>query len=141
MHYCRKLACSTVSLTGDRVIGDDSKQYRYYKNMYSTVQSFFYKIAIKYTFMVIQYSLFFSPARSSPRRIFVVSPPAIPLTCPPRTTEDLPRSCGGILGYLYKRMERQSYPPQTTADSLTWEFLTTGCKFLIIFIEYPSPRG
>ena len=26
--YCRKLACSTVSLTGDRVRGDDSKQYR-----------------------------------------------------------------------------------------------------------------
>ena len=40
--YCRKLACSTVSLTGDRGRGDDSKQYRYYKSTYSTVQVFFF---------------------------------------------------------------------------------------------------
>ena len=55
--YCRtcKLACSTVSLTADRVRGDDSKQYRYYKSTYSTDKSFF------------------SPARSPPRRI-VLSP-------------------------------------------------------------------
>ena len=39
--YCRKLACSTISLTGDRVRGDDSKEYRYYKSKYSTVQGFF----------------------------------------------------------------------------------------------------
>ena len=39
--YCRKLACSTVSLTGDRVRCDDSKQYRYYKSTYSTVNGFF----------------------------------------------------------------------------------------------------
>ena len=65
--YYRKLACSTVSLTGDRGRGDDSKQYRYYKSTYSTVQGFF------------------SPARSPPQRI-VLSPPAIPLNCPPRTS-------------------------------------------------------
>ena len=40
--YYRKLACSTVSLTGDRGRGDDSKQYRYYKSTYSTVQGFFF---------------------------------------------------------------------------------------------------
>ena len=39
--YYRKLACSTVSLTGDRGCGDDSKQYRYYKSTYSTVQGFY----------------------------------------------------------------------------------------------------
>ena len=41
----RKLACSTVSLTGDRVRGDDSKQYRYYKSTYCTVQCFFHQPA------------------------------------------------------------------------------------------------
>ena len=40
--YYRKFACSTVSLTGDRDRGDDSKQYRYYKSTYSTVQCFFF---------------------------------------------------------------------------------------------------
>ena len=40
--YCRKLACSTVSLAGDRGRGDDSKQYRYYKSTYSTVQGCFF---------------------------------------------------------------------------------------------------
>ena len=43
--YYRKLACSTVSLTGDRGRGDDSKQYRYYKSTYSTVQGFFHQPA------------------------------------------------------------------------------------------------
>ena len=57
--YYRKLACSTVSLTGDRGHCDDSKQYRYYKSTYSTVQGFF------------------SPVRSPLRRI-VLSPPCIP---------------------------------------------------------------
>ena len=98
--YCRKLACSTVSITGDRVRGDDSKQYRYYKSTYSMVKSFFTSPL--------------SPAENCSE------PPAIPLTCPPRITADPPWFCGGILRYLYKRMERQSYPPQTTAVS--WEF-------------------
>ena len=68
VYYC-KLACSTVSLTGDRGRGDDSKQYRYYKSTYSTVQGFFFHLH----------------SRSLPRRI-VLSPPAIPLNCPPRTS-------------------------------------------------------
>ena len=100
--YCRKLTCSTVGLTGDRVRGDDSKQYRYYKSTYSTVQWFFTSPL--------------TPAENC------FKPPAIPLTCTPRTTADPPRSCGGILSYLYKRMERQSYSPQTIADPLTWKF-------------------
>ena len=97
--YCRKLACSTVSLTGDRVRGDDSKQYMYYENTYSTFQGFF------------------SPARSPPRRI-VLSP----LQSRSPVHREPPRFSGGILNYLYKRIERQSYPPKTTADPLTWEF-------------------
>ena len=40
--YYRKLACSTVSLIGDRGRRDDSKQYRYYKSTLSTVQGFFF---------------------------------------------------------------------------------------------------
>ena len=102
--YCRKLACSTVSLSGDRVRGDDSKQYtcRHYKSTYSTVKGFSTSPL--------------TPAENCSE------PPAIPVTCQPRTTADPPRSCGGILNYLYKRMERQSNLPQTTADPLTWEF-------------------
>ena len=70
--YCRKLACSTVCLTGDRVRGDDSKQYMYYENTYSTVQGFFFTSPL-------------TPAENCSE------PPAIPLTCPPRTTADPPR--------------------------------------------------
>ena len=66
--YYRTLACSTVSLTGDRGRGDDSIQYtRYYKSTYSTVQGFFFTCPL------------------TPREI-VLSPPAIPFNCPPRTS-------------------------------------------------------
>ena len=63
---------------------------------------------------------------------FFTSPPTPAENCsePPlqspstvhREPADLPRSCGGILSYLYKRMERQSYPPQTIAVRLPGSF-------------------
>ena len=66
--YYRKLACSTVSLTGDRGRGDDGKQYRYYKSTYSTVQGF------------SSPSFPLTPAENCSE------PPAIPLNCPPRAS-------------------------------------------------------
>ena len=71
--YWRKLACSTVSLTRDRGRGDDSKQYRYYKSTYSTVQVFFFQQPAH-----PRGELFRAPPPPPP--------PAIPLNCPPRTS-------------------------------------------------------
>ena len=101
--YYRKLACSTVSLTGYRGRGDDSKQYRYYKRTYSTVQGFFFTSPL-------------TPAENCSE------PPMQSRSTVHREPVDPLRSCGGILSYLCKRMERQSYPLQTIADTLTWEF-------------------
>ena len=101
--YYRKLACSTVSLTGERGRGDDSKQYRYYKRTYSTVQGFF----------------FTSPLTPAENCSEPICNPAQLSTANQRIRRG---PAGGILSYLYKRMERQLYPPQTIADTLTWEF-------------------
>ena len=46
--YCRELAPGTVSLTGDWVRGDDSKQCRYYKTVDSLLFTLFYCFFIIY---------------------------------------------------------------------------------------------
>ena len=121
--YWRKLACSTVSLTGDRGRGDDSKQYRYYKSTYSTVQGFFFTSPL-------------TPAENCSEP----PPPAIPLNWPPRTSG----SAAVLRRYIELPIQENGTAIVPTADHRGYAYLgvlTAGYKFLILFLEHPSPRG